>query len=260
MIIQVFKIGGGIINNKSLLKTSLNIFNKIKNKKVLIHGGGKYLNFFSKKLGIEQKLINGRRITDMKTLDIAKMIYAGLINKNLVAFLQSLNCNALGLSGVDGNLIKSKIRYNKKINYGYVGDLYEKSINNHLFKIFFKENIVPVICSLTHDNHGNILNTNADTIARYISISLYKEYKEKIHLHYAFEKHGVLSNINDDKSYLLKINENIFNHYINNKLINNGMIPKLNNAFKALKSGVSNVTIGRPYGLIDQKKVTTVCL
>lgn len=255
-MIQVLKIGGKIIEDENLLKKTLNIFHQIKETKILVHGGGNIATKFSKKLGIQTKMINGRRITDSNILDIITMVYAGLINKKIVSILQSLNCNALGLSGIDVNLIKTKKRIDKNINYGYVGDLTNNSINISMLELFINNNIIPIICSLTHNGNGSILNTNADTIASYIAIALSKKKTRKVQLHYAFEKKGVINNLYNNNLYLNKINEKTFLDLKKKKIIKNGMIPKLDNGFFSLKMGVNKVTIGYPIGIIDPNMCT----
>lgn len=257
-MIQVLKIGGNLINNKILLESFLKDFNKLKGNKILIHGGGNLVNKFSKKIGISQKIINGRRVTNKKTLDLITMIYAGLINKNIVANLQSLGCNSLGLSGADLNLIRAIRRPIQKINYGYVGDLQKDSINITILNYFFKQGITPILCPLTHDGNGNLFNTNADTIASFIAMALTKNYE--VILHYAFEKKGILYDINNENSFFHKIDEKNFYDLKKKKIITNGMIPKLENAFKALKSGVSQVTIGYPDIFSDFRTSTLICL
>ncbi|WP_185869367.1 acetylglutamate kinase [Blattabacterium cuenoti] len=245
MKIHIVKIGGHLINEQRLLNNSLESFCKLKGYKILIHGGGKKADVILNKMGVPQKIIQGRRITDKKTLDIVVMTYAGIINKNIVSLLQSYHCNAIGLCGADGNCIKSYLRKKENIDYGYVGDLNtENSVNTHFIKLMLKNNIIPVLCSITHNGTGNLLNTNADTIAAYIAISLAKDCE--IELHFYFEKKGVLRDIQDSESYLREINFDLFQKMKKNNIIKNGMIPKLENAFFALKNGVTKVSIGRP--------------
>jgi len=263
MKIHVVKIGGNLINDKKFLDSSLEAFCQIKGNKVLIHGGGIKANIVSDKMGITKKFIQGRRITDKKTLDVVVMTYAGLINKNIVAKLQSYNCNALGLCGADGNCMKSYLRLKKTktdIDYGYVGDLTNQSINISLIKLMMENHIVPVLCPITHNGKGDLFNTNADTIAAYIAISLKKHYGE-VELHFCFEKKGVLRNVHDSESYYTKIDFRLFQKIKKNHSISNGMVPKLENAFFALNNGVSKVSIGLPYYLIDDiNNKTILCL
>ncbi|WP_185857714.1 acetylglutamate kinase [Blattabacterium cuenoti] len=262
MKIHIVKIGGHLINDRKSLHDSLEAFCKLKGYKVLIHGGGRKADFISKKMGIFPKMIQGRRITDKETLDIVIMTYAGIINKNIVATLQSYHCNALGLCGADGNCIQSYLRKIKNIDYGYVGDINLESVNTYLIKFLLKNNIIPVLCSITHNGIGNLLNTNADTIASYIAISLAKEKDCEVELHFCFEKKGVLRKMQDSESYLKKIDFHLFKIMKKNHTITNGMIPKLDNAFFALKNGVSQVSIGLPNHLNDVNDVnkTILCL
>lgn len=258
-MIQILKIGGKLIEDKCLLENSLNAFYNLQGKKILIHGGGNIASNIAKKLNINSLLIEGRRITTKKMLDVISMTYAGLINKNIVAQLQSLGCNALGLSGADCNIIKTFKRIVKNIDYGYVGDLTANSINYSIIDLFIKNNIVPVICSLTHNCKGLLLNTNADTIASYIAIAMSKIYN-KVFLHYAFEKQGVFEKKNNHEVFLNKINEKIFFNLKNKKIITNGMIPKLENGFTSLKLGVYRVTIGDSCAIFNLKKSTLLYL
>lgn len=256
-MLRIFKIGGKIIENNILLEQSLNIFNKLDNKKIIVHGGGSIASSIAEKFGFESKLINGKRITDKNMLKIVIMTYAGLINKHIVSILQSIGCNAIGISGVDANLINTVKRKINNIDYGYVGDLKENSINLPLLNFFIEKNIIPVICSITHDGNGNILNTNADNIASYIAITMSK--KNKVHLHYAFEKQGILFDLYNNK-YLNKITEKIYKDLKNKKIINKGMINKIDSAFKSLKSGVYKVTIGLSKGILDSDMSTLLCI
>jgi acetylglutamate kinase len=192
------------------------------------------------RLGISVKMIDGRRITDSNTLDVAVMTYAGLVNKNIVSILQKFNCNAIGLSGADANLITSKIRETKEIDYGLVGDIV--SINDNFINQLLKLKISPVICSLTHNGNGQLLNTNADSIASEISIKLSKNYD--VTLKYCFDKPGILTDKNDNLSIKKTIRKNDYNQLIKNNIISDGMVPKIENCYYALENGVSNIFIG----------------
>lgn len=258
-MIQIFKIGGKLIENEKLFINFLKEFCKLKGNKILVHGGGNIASNIAKQLGITPSLIEGRRITNKKMLDIIIMTYAGLINKNIVAQLQFLGCNSLGLSGADCNIINSIKRFVKNIDYGYVGDLTKNSINYSILDFFIKNNIIPVICSLTHNCKGVLLNTNADTIASYIAISMSRIYK-KVFLHYIFEKQGVFDKKNNTEILLNKINEKIFFNLKSKKIITDGMIPKLENGFKSLRYGVYRVTIGDHFGIINSKNSTILYL
>jgi len=237
--ILIVKIGGNLINNSQILNRFLKSFAKIKTRKILIHGGGNQVTKLSKKLNLNVKITNGRRITSIQDLEVATMIYAGSLNKTLVTKLQSFNCNSIGLSGADANLIESVKRPVKEIDYGLVGDI--KKINSIFLKNLIDQNLIPVICSITHDKNGQLLNTNADTISSEIAISLSEYYT--VDLIYCHEKNGVLSNPSDDNSTFDKLNEKEFNNYLELKIISNGMIPKLTNSFYALNNGVKSVKI-----------------
>ena len=248
--ILIVKIGGNLINNSQILNRFLKSFAKIETKKILIHGGGNQVTKLSKKLNLNVKITNGRRITSIQDLEVATMIYAGSLNKTLVTKLQSFNCNSIGLSGADANLIESVKRPVKEIDYGLVGDI--KKINSIFLKNLIDQNLIPVICSITHDKNGQLLNTNADTISSEIAISLSEYYT--VDLIYCHEKNGVLSNPNDDNSTSDKLNEKEFNNYLELKIISNGMIPKLTNSFYALNNGVKSVKIaGQSLDEIDIK-------
>ena len=242
--LTILKIGGNILDTPSLLKSMLDCFASVKGNKILIHGGGKIANVLMKQLGIEPKMVDGRRITDEKTLEIVTQVYAGLINKGLVSQLQSRNCNALGLTGADANTIPAIKRPVKEVNYGFVGDIDTSLINATTIQGLMELGLVLVFAPLTHDSKGSMLNTNADTIASSLAIALAKYYKVK--LIYCFEKNGVLSNPDDENSVIHEITEKTFIDYKSQGVIHSGMIPKLDNAFAALKSGVSEIVICGP--------------
>ena len=238
--LSIIKLGGDIISNKKKLKLFLNDFNQIEGLKILIHGGGKIATKLSSSLKIKSKIIEGRRITDESTLDLITMVYAGKINKNIVANLQSINCNAIGLSGPDGNIIQAKIRPINKIDYGFVGNI--TKVNPELFSLLLNNGFTPICCSLSHDKKGQVLNTNADTIAASIAIELSSKYN--VSLFYCFEKNGVLNSVNDEDSIIDKIDPSIYSKLKSKEVINSGMIPKIDNCFDALKNGVKTVKIG----------------
>ena len=251
--ILIVKIGGNLINNSHVLNRFLKSFAKIKTKKILIHGGGNQVTKMCKRLNLDVKIRNGRRITSIQDLEVATMIYAGSLNKTLVTKLQSFNCNSIGLSGADANLIESIKRPVKEIDYGLVGDI--KNINSIFLKNLIDENLIPIICSITHDRNGQLLNTNADTISSEIAISLSKHYT--VNLIYCHEKNGVLSNPNDGNSTFVKLSEKEFNNYLKLKIISDGMIPKLTNSFYALNNGVKSVKIaGQSLDEINIKSTT----
>ncbi len=238
--LTIIKVGGGILNERKLFEIFLENYSKIKGLKLLIHGGGVIASSYMIRLGIPVKMNKGRRITDSNTLDIAVMTYAGLINKNIVSILQKFNCNAIGLCGADANLITSKIREIKEIDYGLVGDII--SVNDNFINQLLKLKISPIICSLTHNGYGQLLNTNADSIASEISIKLSKNYD--VTLKYCFDKPGVLIDKNDNLSLKKTISKTDYKQLVNNKIISDGMVPKIENCFYALENGVNNVFIG----------------
>ncbi|WP_185868292.1 acetylglutamate kinase [Blattabacterium cuenoti] len=258
MKIHIVKIGGQLINDRNVLKSSIKHFCELQGHKILVHGGGKKADLISKKMGIHQKMIEGRRKTDRDTLDIVVMTYAGMINKNIVALLQYYHCNAIGLCGADGNCMRSSLREKKTIDYGYVGDLSHSSINSSFLTCLLKHQITPVLCPITHDGMGQLLNTNADTIASYIAISLAKYYT--IDLHFCFEKKGVLRDMKDSESYFHTMDFHLFQKIKKNHLISHGMRPKLENAFIALQHGVDHVSIGMTKYLNEVNNKTILCL
>lgn len=238
--LQVIKIGGNIINDDQLLDKFLSDFAKIEGAKILVHGGGKLATEVSEQLGVVTQMVNGRRITSDKDIDIVTMVYAGLISKKITAKLQELNCNAIGLSGADGNSILATKRPALPTDYGWVGDV--ESVNNETIALFLENKITPVFCAITHDNNGHLLNTNADTIASEIAIAMSKEYETE--LMYCFEKKGVLRDVADDDSVITSINTEEYNDLKTNGIIHEGMLPKMENCFHALAKNVSKVIIG----------------
>jgi len=242
--LTIIKIGGNILDNQSFLDNLLDYFSALPGKKILVHGGGKIANVLMEQLGIKPVMIDGRRITDEKTLEIVTMVYAGLINKKLVARLQQRGCDALGLTGADANIIPAVKRPVKDIDYGFVGDVYAKDISSNTINSFLAMGLVPVCAPITHNGDGILLNTNADTIASSIAIALAHYYE--VNLVYCLEKNGVLMNSEDENSVISKIDKKSFNEYVLSGVVSAGMIPKLENAFKAIDSGVKQVTICGP--------------
>lgn len=237
----VIKIGGNIIDDEIKLSSFLQLFAGVEGKKILVHGGGKLATKLAKQLGVEQQMIDGRRITDAETLKIVTMVYAGSINKNIVAKLQSHQCNAIGLSGADGNVIKAHKRIHPTIDYGFVGDV--DAVNATLLKSLLEQNIAVVLAPITVDTNGQLLNTNADTIAQETAKALSSLYD--VELIYSFEKAGVLLDVHDESSMISTINPSTYKTLKDEKKIFEGMIPKLDNAFAALQSGVTKVIIGK---------------
>ncbi len=241
--LYVIKIGGNVIDNSENLHNFLNDFAGIKGHKILVHGGGKLATDLSHTMGIEPKMVDGRRITDIETLRIVTMVYAGLINKNIVAQLQRFECNAIGLTGADANLIRANRRPVKDIDYGFVGDLYEESVAKDKLSDILQTGLIPVFSAITHDGEGQLLNTNADTIASAIAIALSSIYL--VSLVYCFEKKGVLTDVADDESVIRQISSSEFEKLKADEIIAGGMLPKLENAFKAINCGVNEVYIGK---------------
>ncbi|MFT4802268.1 MAG: acetylglutamate kinase [Flavobacteriaceae bacterium] len=251
--LSVIKIGGNIIDDENMLSSFLHDFSKIKNPKVLIHGGGKIASKLNDRLGIETIMNEGRRITSSDNLETITMVYAGLINKKIVSKLQGRNCNALGLSGADANCILATKRATTPIDFGWVGDV--KHINNISINLFLKNGITPVFCAVSHDGNGQLLNTNADTVAAEIAIAMTETYETE--LIYCFEKDGVMMDIKDNSSIIRSINSNKYKDLKENKIINEGMLPKMENCFHALQNKVTRVIIGSPKVLNNTETLFT---
>ncbi len=221
--------------------------------KILVHGGGKLATEISKKMGVASKMIGGRRITDEEGLKIITMVYAGLTNKNIVAELQGKGCNAMGLSGADGNAIRAHKRPVKDIDYGFAGDV--DTVNEGLVAHLLTLGLTPVFCAMTHDGKGQLLNTNADTIASELAIGLAQHYQTT--LYYCFEKNGVLRDISDDTSVIKHIDTEIYKDLLERNLIVDGMLPKMTNCFHALNNGVRKVCIGNTAMLAQNEDLYT---
>lgn len=243
--LYVIKIGGNIIDDENKLSSFLADFASIDAKKILVHGGGKLATRMAEKLGIEQQMVDGRRITDAETLKIVTMVYAGFINKNIVAILQGKNCNAIGLCGADADVILAHKRQHPVLDYGFVGDV--DAINTDIISTLLNKNTAIVFAPITHDKQGQLLNTNADTIAQEIAKGMSNIFD--VELIYSFEKNGVLLNANDDSTVIPEINSSYYQELKAKNLIFAGMIPKLDNSFAALKSGVGKVIIGKAENL-----------
>lgn len=248
--LTILKIGGNIIDVPYLLEQFISDFVKLEGPKILIHGGGALATEMSKKMGIEPKMYNGRRITDYETLKLVTMVYAGLINKEIVAGFQKDGCNAIGLSGADANLIPATKRCSHPIDFGYVGDVNPQMINDKFLFALLSMGITPVVCAITHDSNGSLLNTNADTIASSIAIAMSKHFTTK--LIYCFEKQGVLSNPEDDESVISLITYSHYQKLKEQGIISKGMLPKLDNAFNAINNGVAEVEIKHACNLNNQ--------
>jgi acetylglutamate kinase len=239
--LYVIKIGGNIVDNPALLTECLQAFATVKGQAILVHGGGKLATSLASSMGVAQTMIEGRRITDEATLKIVTMVYAGHINKSIVAQLQGIGVNALGLSGTDGNLIASHKRVHPTIDFGFVGDV--DKVNTDLIQLLLANNIRLVIAPITHDGNGQLLNTNADTIAQSIATALATKYD--VHLIYGFEKEGVLVDVNNPSSVIAKIDRPSYAKLKEDKVIFEGMVPKIDNAYLALDGGVQSVIIGK---------------
>ena len=238
--ITIIKVGGAVVEDETQLAQLLKDFSAIEGKKVLVHGGGRKATKVAESLGIESKMVNGRRITDAEMLSVVTMVYGGLVNKNLVARLQANGVNALGLTGADMNVIRSHKRPIKNgVDFGFVGDV--DTADGKMLSKLIEEGITPVMAPLTHDGQGNILNTNADTIASETAKALAPYYD--VTLIFSFEKKGVLRNPNDDDSVIPVITHEDFERYKSDGTISGGMLPKIENALSAIDAGVSRVII-----------------
>lgn len=255
--LKIIKIGGNIIDDEVSLTAFLKDFATIKSPKILVHGGGKLATRLASELHIPVNMIDGRRVTDQQTLDVITMVYAGKINKNMVAQLQAHDCNTIGFTGADGNTIIAAKRPVQEVDYGFVGDV--EQVNTSTLELLFTNNITPVFCAITHDTNGQLLNTNADTIAAELAIAFASSYD--VSLYYCFEKNGVLKNVDDKESVIDHINTQSYKKLLETGVIANGMLPKLNNCFHALNSNVQTVCIGKTSMLFDKNsKHTTMVL
>jgi acetylglutamate kinase len=235
----VIKIGGNVIDNDRELRQFLDNLAALQSAWILVHGGGKLATDLSARLGIETQMIDGRRVTDKATLDIVTMVYGGLVNKRIVAGLQALGINALGLTGADGDLIRARKREHPTTDYGFVGDV--ERVHAERLGSLLESGFLPVLAPLTHDGQGNILNTNADTIASEIASALAQLYD--VRLMYCFEKQGVLRDVSNETTVIPRITSALYAELRASGAIAQGMIPKMDNAFAALKRGVSSVII-----------------
>lgn len=237
--VTIVKVGGTVVEDAEQLGLLLKAFSAIEGRKVLVHGGGRKATQVAKSLGIESRMVNGRRITDAAMLQVVTMVYGGLVNKTVVARLQAVGVNALGLTGADIDIIRSHKRPVKDIDYGFVGDV--DRTDGEALRTLIEAGITPVIAPLTHDGHGNILNTNADTIASETAKALAQHYDTT--LVFCFEKQGVLANPDDEESVIPVITREDFARYVADGTVSGGMIPKIENAFHAIDAGVSRVII-----------------
>jgi acetylglutamate kinase len=253
--LTIVKVGGKVVEDKDSLEELLKQFSMIRGKRILVHGGGKLATNLAEKLGIETQMVDGRRITDAATLEVVTMVYAGLVNKNIIAGLQAKGCNSVGLTGADLDMIRAVKRPVKTIDYGFVGDIL--GVNTSELRILLNEEVVPVVAPITHDGKGQLLNTNADTIAADLAIELSNYYT--VNLFYCFEKKGVLLNPDDENSVISELNYDYFKQLQSNGTIKEGMIPKLDNGFSAMRNGVSQVLITNPF-MISMARGTRLSL
>lgn len=255
--LYVIKIGGNVIDDANALSSFLQSFSRIESKKILVHGGGKLATRMAGQLGIPQAVVEGRRITDAETLKVVTMVYAGHINKNIVAGLQSHQCNAVGLTGADGNIITANKREKATVDYGFAGDI--EKVNAGFLETLLDQSCVPVIASITHDGCGQLLNTNADTIANGVAKEMSRRYN--VSLVYCFENEGVLRDVNDPLSVIRHIDKAEYSKLKTDGVISGGMIPKIDNAMQAIEHGVQTVIIGKAQQLpqlIETSAGTTI--
>ena len=245
----IVKIGGNILDNPGRLQRFLVDFAQLQGPKLLVHGGGKIASAIGQRLGITPNMVEGRRVTDAETLELVTMVYGGLVNKQVVAQLQALGCNAIGLTGADANIIPAQKRPVREIDYGFAGDIAgTASINVQALQALLQAGLTPVFAPLSHDTKGSLLNTNADTIAAALAMAMAPKYK--VRLVYCFEKKGVLQNPEDEASVINYINYQNYKALKADGIITAGMIPKLDNAFAALEQGVAQVLIGEAEALL----------
>jgi len=255
--LSIIKIGGNVVNSPTELDRFLQDFASLEGFKILVHGGGKIASEVSASMGLEPKMSGGRRITDEQTLDVVTMVYAGLLNKKIVSKLQGLDSNAIGLSGADGNSIRAHKRKVKDLDYGFAGDVDE--VGSSMIESLLRSGLYPVFCAITHDQKGQLLNTNADTIASELAKGLSDEFD--VELLYCFEKNGVLEDVENEDSVVEHIDTKKYEQMKELGQIAEGMLPKMKNCFEALERGVSRVIIGSPKLLKDpQRKHTNLTL
>ena len=254
--LTLIKVGGKIVEEETSLQQLLADFASLPGHKVLVHGGGRSATALAARLGIETRMVGGRRVTDADMLRVVTMVYGGLVNKQIVAGLQAHGVNALGLTGADMNYMLSAKRPVREVDYGWVGDV--QQVNADLLADLIAKGVVPVLAPLTHDGQGHLLNTNADTIAGEAAKALARHFE--VTLVFCFEKKGVLANEADDDSVIPTLTPDLFKAYVDNGTIQGGMIPKLENAFEALRAGVKQVVITRADRIAHPEEGTTVQL
>lgn len=250
--LYVVKIGGNVIDRADALETFLGDFAAVASPKILVHGGGKIASRLGEQLGIASRYVNGRRITDSATIDLVTMVYGGLINKQVVAALQGFGCNAIGLTGADGNVIPAVKRPAGEVDFGFVGDIEPSKIAASTVEYFLSRGLTPVFAPLTHDRQGQMLNTNADTIASALAVALSGSYR--VRLMYCFDKKGVLRSLTDEDDVVHHLNRTVYQQLLEEKALADGILPKLENAFDAIERGVTEVLIGRASDLRENLK------
>lgn len=253
-LLTIVKVGGKVLENPETLQDFLEDFSSLPNPKILVHGGGRSATTMASRLGIETKMVEGRRVTDEDMLEVVTMVYGGLVNKTVVAGLQAMDINAMGITGADLNLIKAHKRIGTEVDYGFVGDVDEVNVTPLIPLI--KQGIVPVVAPLTHDGQGRLLNTNADTIASSLAVAFSKILDTR--LMFCFEKPGVLINPDDDTSVISFLNRELFDMHRDEGIISEGMVPKLENGFNSLANGVAEVIITNTEGLSVPGSGTTL--
>jgi acetylglutamate kinase len=254
--LTIVKVGGNVVEEEASLKALLKDFSRIAGNKILVHGGGKTATVLSEKLGLESKKVEGRRITDLETLKVVTMVYAGLVNKNIVAGLQALGNNAIGLTGADLDLIRAVKRPVGEIDYGFVGDI--KQVNYQALNELINTGAIPVMAPITHDGKGQLLNTNADTIASELAVAMCFDYD--VRLIFCFEKSGVLMNESDESSKINEITPQLFEELKKQGIVSGGMIPKLSDGFAAMHRGVGVVVITNATGISEGLRGTRLVL
>lgn len=257
-MIKVVKIGGNVIDNEAALAQFVVDFAALEGPKVLVHGGGKLATRLAEKLEIPTTMIDGRRVTDRQTLDVVTMVYAGLVNKHVVALLQAAGCNAIGLSGADAGVIRATRRAAKPIDFGFVGDISVEGVDADFIISLTERGVVPVFCSIMHDGKGTLLNCNADSVASAVAVAVAQ--KADTELVFCFEKQGVMENIDDPNSVIPEIRPQNYKTLLADGVVNKGMIPKIDGAFKALESGVKVVTIKHSEALTNLSSGTKILL
>lgn len=253
--ITVIKIGGNVIDNEEVLNAFLARFAAIEGDKILVHGGGKLASRLQKELGQEVQMIDGRRVTDRATLDVVTMVYAGLVNKQIIAKLQALGCNAIGLSGADGNIVRAHRRPAKPIDYGFVGDI--DGVDTTMLRSLLEAGLTPVFSAIMHDGEGMLLNCNADSVTQ--AVALGAAHLAPTDLVFCFEKRGVLSDAEDDNSVIARITPESYLQLKADGIVSGGMIPKIENALRAVEQGVRTVRIKHADDLLEESAGTTIC-